>query len=52
MRSKVKAGALLVDRAKAAVHKESRMQATKKIKDNQAVNFFKTSAVEVPNKDG
>lgn len=39
------------ERPNAVVHNDKRMQATRKISASQAVNRFKTSAVEVPNKD-
>lgn len=51
MCSIVKAGAVVFERPKTEVHKDKRMQATRKIKASQAVKRFKTSAVEVPNKD-
>jgi hypothetical protein len=47
----VNAGALFCERPSAVVHNDKRMQAAKKTTANQAVTFFKTSAVEVPNKD-
>jgi hypothetical protein len=47
----VKAGAVVLERPNAVVHKDKRMQATRKINASQAVKRFKTSAVEVPNKD-
>jgi hypothetical protein len=47
----VKAGALLLERPNAVVHNERRMHETRKINASQAVNFFNTSAVEVPNRD-
>lgn len=42
---------VVLERPNAAVHKDRRMQETRKIKASQAVKRFKTSAVEVPNKD-
>lgn len=48
MCSIVKAGALLFVRPKAFVHNDNKIQEAKKIIDNHAVNFFNTSAVEVP----
>ena len=48
----VKAGALLAfPRPSDAVHKDSNTHDTKKIKANHAVNFFKTSAVDVPKRE-
>lgn len=44
-------GAGAFERPSAAVQRERRMQEIKKIAASQAVNFFKTSAVEVPNKE-
>jgi hypothetical protein len=40
-----------VVRPKALVQRESKIQETRKIRASQAVNFFKTSAVEVPKRD-
>ena len=51
MCSIVKAGALDLARASAAVHSERRTQAIKKMVINHAVNFFRISAVDVPNSD-
>lgn len=51
MCSIVKAGAVVLERPKADVHKDKRIQETRKIKANQAVKRFNTSAVEVPNND-
>lgn len=47
----VNAGALLLACPIAFVHNDSVIQATRKIKASQAVNFFNTSAVPVPKTD-
>jgi hypothetical protein len=47
----VKAGAVVLERPRAAVHKDKRIQETRKINASQAVKRFNTSAVDVPNKD-
>ncbi len=51
MWSIVKAGALALEWPKAVVHNDNKIHATKKTRASQAVNFFKTSAVEVPKRD-
>lgn len=51
MCSMLKSGDGSLERPSAVVQNESRMQAMRKIVANQAVSFFKTSAVEVPNTD-
>lgn len=45
------AGEWLLARPKAVVQSDNKMQETRNMKANQAVNFLSTSAVEVPNKD-
>ncbi len=46
-----KAGVVVLERPIALVQRERRMHEPKKINASHAVNFFKTSAVEVPNSD-
>lgn len=47
----VKAGAFPLERPMALVQSDKIMQATRKISASQAVNFFNTSAVDVPKSD-
>jgi hypothetical protein len=51
MCSIVKAGAVVFDLPNAAVHKDRRIHAIKKMSAIQAVNRFNTSAVEAPKRD-
>ena len=47
----VKAGAVVLERPSAVVQRDRRTHATRNMSASQAVKRFKTSAVDVPNKD-